>query len=223
MCGRFTLRTPGKVIGELFGLDEVPELAPRYNIAPSSTIAGIRHSVNSAGREFARFSWGLVPSWSADPALGMKMTNARSETAATKPSFRKALKCRRCVILADGFYEWRRSGSCKQPFYIRRKDDLPFLMGGLWERWSREGVTLESCAILTTTPNELMAPIHDRMPVMVAANRLADWLDPTLQEEKKISRYFEPCPAEEMLAYPVSTLVNNARNESPQCMVGLEA
>jgi putative SOS response-associated peptidase YedK len=218
MCGRFTLRTPASAVAEAFGVLPFADLRPRYNIAPSQPVAVVR-SAQSNGRELALLKWGLVPSWADDPAIGYKMINARGETVATKPSFRKAFKVRRCLVVTDGFYEWQKTDrGKKQPHYIRLKHDGPFAFAGLWEHWRRDDQEIESCTIITTDANELMAPIHNRMPVILAPADYDVWLDPAIHEVERLQRLLRPFPAGEMTAYPVSTLVNNPRNEVAECM-----
>jgi len=172
MCGRFTLRAPASVVAEQFALFDVEPFTPRFNIAPSQSVAVVRitPAAAEATRELAWLRWGLVPSWADDPAIGNRLINARAETAHQKPAFRAAFRRRRCLVPADGFYERRRTGSGKQPYFFRLRDDRPFAFAGLWESW--EGVdnsAVESCTLLTTEPNELMRPIHNRMPVILPA------------------------------------------------------
>jgi len=217
MCGRFTLRTPASQVAEAFGVLPFADLQPRYNIAPSQAVPVVRRAQND-GRELAFLKWGLVPSWADDPAIGFKMINARGDTVATKPSFRKAFKVRRCLVVADGFYEWQKTDGKKQPHFIRLKDDRPFAFAGLWEHWGREGQEIDSCTIITTDANELMAPIHNRMPVIVAPSDYDVWLDPEIQEVERLQPLLRPYPADQMTAYPVSTVVNNPRNEVAQCV-----
>lgn len=214
MCGRFTLRTPLNVLMRQFNLSAQTEwqLPLRYNIAPTQDIAVI--VATEQGRELEMMRWGLIPSWSKDPSSGPPLFNARSETVAEKPSFRTALKRRRCLIPADGFYEWKKEGKLKLPFYIRRSDEQPFAFAGLWEQWQ----DTRSCTILTTTPNELMKPLHDRMPVILSPNDYDIWLDAEANEPAKLSYLYEPFPASELIATPVSTIVNNAKHEGPQCI-----
>ncbi|HVC92825.1 MAG TPA: SOS response-associated peptidase, partial [Pirellulales bacterium] len=176
MCGRFTLRTPASQVAEAFGVLPFADLQPRYNIAPSQPVGVVRLSKND-GRELDFVKWGLVPSWADDPAIGYKMINARSDTVATKPSFRKAFKVRRCLVVADGFYEWQKTDGKKQPHYIRLKDDRPFAFAGLWEHWGRDGAEFDSCTIITTDANAEVAPIHGRMPAVLEAGALDPWLE----------------------------------------------
>ncbi len=212
MCGRFTLRTSAREITRHFVLAEVPDLNPRYNIAPTQDVGAVRLDPDGK-REFVFFRWGLIPSWAKDTKAGYSMINARAESVATKPSFRSAFKKRRCLILADGFYEWKKVGDKKQPFLIHMKDDEPFVFAGLWERWHREKQTIESCTIIVTEPNQVLEEIHDRMPVILPAEHYDLWLDPEFEDTKKLEKMLKPFPPDEMAAYPVSTLVNNPRND----------
>jgi len=167
--------------------------------------------------------WGLIPSWETDPAIGNRLANARSESVLEKPAFRAAMRRRRCLIPADGFYEWKKNGRNKQPYLIGLRDGRLFAFAGLWEAW--EGADhsyVESCTILTTTPNELMAPIHDRMPVILPAEAYGPWLDPAVPPAEVLA-WLRPLPADQMTAYPVSTLVNNPRNDRPECVAPLVA
>jgi putative SOS response-associated peptidase YedK len=213
MCGRYTLSAPGKKVAEQFGLDDAPQLAPRYNIAPTQTVPVVR--AGHAGRELALMRWGLVPSWAKDLSIGAKMINARSETVAEKPAFRAALKQRRCLVLADGFYEWQQAPGGKQPFYFRVQDGTPFALAGLWETWrGPDDAPVQSCTILTTRANALLAPFHDRMPVILPADQYGLWLDPDLHDSGPLEQLFEPFPAETMGAYPVGKGVNRVSNDS---------
>lgn len=163
--------------------------------------------------------WGLVPSWAKDPSIGNKLINARGETVAEKPAFRKAFKLQRCLVLADGFYEWKREGNIKRPYYIRFKDHRRFAFAGLWERWEKHEVDpLETCTLITTGPNAVMETIHHRMPVILASKHYVEWLDPSLQAIGRVNEMLRPFPPEEMEAYPVSQLVNNPRNDRPECV-----
>ncbi len=221
MCGRFSLGAPTRV-AQLFDLPNWPETAPRYNIAPSQNVFAAIENRETGAREFRHFRWGLVPSWAKDPAIGGRLINARSETAATKPAFRKPLRERRCLIPADGFYEWKREGSRKQPYYITRRDGEPFAFAGLWDRWlPPDGQPLETCTILTTTPNDVVQRLHDRMPVMLPAASYTLWLDPNLRDLEPLQALLRPYDAEEMVAYPVSTKVNSPANDSADLIVPL--
>jgi putative SOS response-associated peptidase YedK len=217
MCGRFTLRSKAADVAKAFGLLEVPDVPPRFNIAPTQGVPIVR--VGDDGNRGLSFAhWGLIPSWAEDPAIGNRMINARADTVATKPSFRTAYKKRRCLLVADGFYEWQKTGAKKQPYYIRLKDDGPFAFAGLWERWKRDDKAIESCTIITTDANELMQPIHDRMPVILQPDAYELWLDPAVQEPERLQPLLRPFAAGEMAAYPVSTVVNSPRNERAECV-----
>ena len=219
MCGRFNLRTSAAQLAELFEMMGLPSLAPRYNIAPSQPVLAIRLSPQSREREATHFQWGLVPSWSKDPTIGNRMINARSETVATKPSFRSPFKRRRCLIPTDGFYEWQKTGRAKQPFHILMKDERPFSFAGLWEHWeSPDGSELETCTILTTSANELLQPIHDRMPVILNQNDYATWLDHEIEQADDLESLLVPYPSEEMQTYPISTWVNKPAHDDPRCI-----
>lgn len=217
MCGRFTLRSKASDVAKAFSLLDVPELPLRYNIAPTQAVPIVRLG-DDGNRSLALAHWGLIPSWVDDPAIGNRMINARADTVATKPSFRTAFKKRRCLLVADGFYEWQKTDGKKQPYYIRLKDGAPFGFAGLWERWERDGKAIESCAIITTDANELMEPIHNRMPVIISPDAYEVWLDPAAQEPERLQRLLSPYPAAELTAYPVSTVVNNPRNEQASCI-----
>lgn len=217
MCGRYTLTTPVETLAEEFGLTEsLPEVSQSYNVAPTQEVAAV---LNGSGRHLEMLRWGLIPSWADDPRIGSRMINARSETAPEKPSFRKAFKERRCLILADGFYEWQKTNNGKQPFYIRMENGSPFAFAGLWESWQDpEGPEVRSCTILTTDPNELLAPVHNRMPVILHPEDYELWLDPDVREVDLLSPLLVPYPADSMEAYPVSRRVNNPANDEPDCI-----
>ena len=221
MCGRFTLRAPASVVAEQFALFEVPPFAPRFNIAPTQPVAVVRCTPQrpQTGRELVHLRWGLIPTWAKDPAIGNRMINARSETAAQKPAYRAALRRRRCLLPADGFYEWQRSGKRKQPFLIRMDDDGLFALAGLWESWQApDGSHIESCTILTTGPNDLVEPIHDRMPVILAADDYSLWLEPAIEEPDRLAPLLRPFPSQRMVAHPVGTHVNSPVNDDPRCI-----
>ena len=216
MCGRYTQTHSGADLAAAFQLTTEPAPPPRYNIAPSQPVSAI-----IADREYRIFQWGLVPSWAKDYKIGYRLINARSETAAEKPSFRAAFQRRRCLIPADGFYEWQRTASNKkkQPFYIHLRARPMFAFAGLWEQWEGgDGSYLETCTILTTEPNELMKPIHNRMPVIIPEAEYDRWLTAVPRQVQGLMR---PYDADAMEAYPVSTLVNSPRNESADCIVPL--
>lgn len=207
----------------LFDLAEAPILAPRYNIAPTQPVAIVRvdpdRSLMIPHREWTHVVWGLIPGWAKDPSMGVRMINARSETAAEKPSFRAAMKYRRCLVPADGFYEWQKLPGGKQPMFIHRPDHAPFAIAGLWERWtSPDGSLIESCTLLTTSPNAMMANLHNRMPVILDPADYDMWLDAGHVKPDDAQHLLRPCPDEWLTAYPVSTVVNNARNEVAACV-----
>ncbi len=218
MCGRFTLRTPAAILKDYFGLAELPTLTPRYNIAPSQPVGIVR--TESADRRWRTARWGLVPAWADDERIGNRMINARAETVASKPAFRDAYVERRCVIPADGFYEWQRSpGGARQPYYMTLADESPFGFAALWERWRdrASGEVVESCALLTTEPNELLRPIHDRMPVLLHQDAVAEWLRPEAAPAA-LAVLLQPFPAGLMRARAVGTHVNRPANDDPQCI-----
>lgn len=219
MCGRFTLRTSAKKVAKAFDVPEVPELFPRFNIAPTQPVAVVRRAADRPERELASLRWGLIPSWSEDAKTGARMINARSETAADLPAFRNAFRRRRCLIVADGFYEWQKLNGKKQPYFIHLKDDQPFAFAGLWESWRiPDKQHIESCTILTTEANDLIRFLHDRMPVILRPADYDRWLDPAQEKVEELSPLLQPLPSEEMSAEAVSSLVNNARNEDPKCI-----
>jgi len=223
MCGRFALIVDASVLADVFDVDPPRELQPRFNIAPTQTIPIVRAGKDLA-RECSMVRWGLVPSWAKDEKIGTRMINARGETVAEKPSFRSAVKSRRCLIPADGFYEWVRTDSGKQPHFIHFADGRPFAFAGLWERWHKgEGTPLDTCTIITTTPNELIAKLHDRMPVILPPARFEEWLEPAAMPPDRLQEVLAPYPAEQMEAYPVSTYVNKPSNDGPECIARLNS
>lgn len=219
MCGRFTLTADVNTLQNTFPWLNVPgDLQPRYNIAPSQPIAVVP---NDGKNQLDFYVWGLIPFWAKDPSIGYRMINARSETLAEKPSFKNAFKRRRCLVLADGFYEWRKEGAGKPktPMYIQLESKEPFAFAGLWENWNApDGSQVLSCTIITTRPNTLVEKIHNRMPVILPADGYSTWLEPSEQNPEVLSELLEPYPASEMMAYPVSTSVNSPINESPDCI-----
>ncbi len=210
-----TLRTKLNLILSEFAAvaDEDYEFSPRYNIPPAVDIPVIR--LADGKRLLSMMRWGLLPPWRKDIKSAPMLNNARAETVAEKPSFRSAFKKRRCLIPVDGFYEWKPVGKAKQPYYFRRPDEKPFAFAGLWEAWHKDELEIESCTIITTDANEVMEPIHHRMPVVLAHNDYAKWLDPGASELEKL---LTPCPADELICYPVDPYVNNARNQGPKCI-----
>ncbi len=279
MCGRFTLRTSASAIAEQFTLLEVPGFPARFNVAPSQPVPVIRMRSeppqgdggraagddNEAQKRSGRFSsvplpaqrrelvwlrWGLIPSWAKDPAIGTRLINARAESAAEKPALWAAMRRRRCLVVADGFYEWQqtggrantegdspifvnhgcaavpakigtvpRAGRNKQPYFIRLRGDRPFAFAGVWEAWEGpDHSTLESCAILTTDANDLVRPIHDRMPVILSTAGCAAWLDPATEDPRQLMPLLAPYPSDKMEAQPVGDFVNSPAHDSPRCL-----
>jgi putative SOS response-associated peptidase YedK len=219
MCGRITLRASGQAIADLFDLAEAPAMEPRYNIAPTQPVLAVREVASGTGRELVTLRWGLIPHWADDPKIGNRLINARAESVATKPAFQDAFRKRRCLIPADGFFEWQKQAGRKQPFYIRLKDGRPFAFAGLWDRWlSPDGEEVETCTVLTTEANEVVRPLHERMPVIVKPDDFARWLDTQSQVPERVQPLLRSYPAGEMTAYPVSPVVNNPRNDSPKCV-----
>jgi len=206
------------VLKELFGLQEVPQLEPRYNVTPSQLSAVVRNQGDRNRLDLLK--WGLVPAWSKDPGLGSHMINARSETVYEKPAFRHAIKYRRCIIPTSGFYEWELSGEQrKQPWFIRMADHSPMCLAGLWESWKApDGSQLETFAVMTTSANKLMAPIHERMPVILHSDSFNLWLSHNMHDPEQLQPFYQPFPAFGMTACKVSDLVNNPRNDSPACI-----
>jgi len=213
MCGRYTLKTPVETLAERFELDEYPSsISASYNIAPTQGVATV--IAEDGKRKLEMLHWGLIPSWADDPSVGNRMINARGETVSTKPSFRKAFKNHRCPVLADGFYEWQKGANGKQPYYIHMEDDSPFAFAGLWESW-HNGREIRSATIITTDANDVVAPIHDRMPVILHPEDYDLWLDPDFDEKEPLTGLLKPYPAEMMEAYPVSRSVNSPSNNEP--------
>jgi putative SOS response-associated peptidase YedK len=220
VCGRFTLTTNLGAIAKRFGISRfLEEVGPRYNVAPTQSVI----VVNDDGtRHLAEMRWGLIPSWAKEAAIGNRMINARAETVATKPAFRMALRKRRCLVVADGFYEWQLLGRRKQPVYIALKSREPFGFAGLWETWTApDGDEIKTCTMITTEANELLKPIHDRMPVILMREAEGVWLDPTIQDPAVLLPLLTPYPAEEIEWYPVSTRVNNPDYDFLGCIVPL--
>jgi putative SOS response-associated peptidase YedK len=217
MCGRFARIVSSRKLREKYRLKETPELDDRYNIAPSQRVAAVR--ATDGYRELVLLRWGLISSWSKDAKIGYKLINARAETVAEKPSFRSAFKQRRCLIPASGFFEWQKQGTGrKQPFFIRPRDEELFSFAGLWERWhDPEGEPVETCTILTTTANEVMQPIHDRMPLILGPSAEEQWLDPRSSTDALCS-LLVPSSSEGMEARPVGLWVNNPKNDGPKCL-----
>ena len=224
MCGRFSQSQPAAAIAQEFQI-VVPPLTPRYNIAPTQSVATVLRTPEQKDRQFKMLHWGLIPSWAKERKIGARLINARTETVAEKPAFRSAFRGRRCLVLADGFYEWQQQENKKQkqPFYFRLQEGRLFAFAGLWEHWEGvNGENIESCTLLTIQANELMLPIHHRMPVILDPKYYDLWLDPEVKKPELLKPLLRPYPTEDMTAYPVSTTVNKPSNDSVKCIESLE-
>jgi putative SOS response-associated peptidase YedK len=218
MCGRFRQTRSQKQLEESFQAEGDIEVVPRYNIAPTQPVATVRQERGKPSRRLTNMRWGLIPSWAKDMSIGSQTINARSETLTSKLSFSDAVRYRRCLIPADGFYEWKRTGKTRQPYMFEVGERELFAFAGLWDRWkSPEGKIIESCTILTTTPNALLADIHDRMPVIVQPDKYDLWLDPEVEDFEAIRAILQPYDASQMRHYPVSPRVNSVQNEDAEC------
>lgn len=236
MCARFTLRISPATLATMFELDEIPEIPIRYNIAPTQDIAAVTES-REGDRRLRFLRWGLVPSWAKSPAVGQMMINSKAETLSQKSAFKRAFERRRCLIPADGFYEWAEvpagppenslfegvepgpPKTRKQPYLISLKGGEPFAFAGIWERWGDpKGQTVDSCSIVTTDSNELIAPVHDRMPVILGPDAYDLWLDRSEMNTKKLTPMLVPYPAREMEMMPVNPIVGNPRIDGPECV-----
>lgn len=220
MCGRYVLKRKDlEALMAQLGVKDPREFVSRYNIAPSTAVPAIRTRPDGA-REAAALQWGLVPRWSRDASGGARLANARADGVATKPSFREAFRHRRCIVAASGFYEWQTLGKLKFPWYFSMRDESPIALAGLWEQWrGPDGVTLETCSLITTTPNAVVSPLHDRMPVILTGEGRDRWLDPQVKEPAQLEPLLVPAPGEWMQAEPVSPRVNSVRVEGPECLV----
>lgn len=236
MCGRYTLSQSGETIAQTFDLPTIPRIEPRYNIAPTQPISVVRSSDQTNDREFTFLLWGLIPSWAKDIQIGSRLINARAETLAEKPSFRTAFQRRRCLVIADGFYEWQKpeaskqqdkiqnKSKSKQPYYFHLANHQPFAFAGLWEHWENgNGDVIESCTIVTTSANEVLQPIHDRMPVILHPQDYDLWLDKSVAKDDRLQALLRPYDASEMESYPVSATVNSPKNDSADCVQPLSA
>jgi len=212
MCGRFAFYSPSEAAAALFGADATVEVQPRYNIAPTQFVAAIRNDQNEQ-RELVMLRWGLVPFWAKDPSIGNRMINARAETVAEKPAYRAAYRHRRCVVLADGFYEWHRDGDVKMPYFISLASGGAFALAGLWENWTdkESGDTLQTTTLITTEANEFMTPLHHRMPVILESDTAGEWLAGSAGLLDDVAAITPP-----LQAWPVDRRVNNARNEGEE-------
>jgi putative SOS response-associated peptidase YedK len=219
MCGRYRLSRRKQLVEKYFGsVSDEPDWEPRYNIAPPQPVAVIRQNPKRPIRELSLMRWGLIPSWAKDSSGAASMINARSETASTKPAFSEALKRRRCLIPADGFYEWKRTGTTKQPFCFEVNGGSLFAFAGLWEGWrDATGTWLKTCTILTTTPNAVTSAVHDRMPVILTPHAYDLWLDPGMKNVEEVSCLLKPYDAHQMRCYPVGNRVNHVANDDEEC------
>jgi putative SOS response-associated peptidase YedK len=219
MCGRYRLSRRKQIVEEHFDVISGDEdWTPRYNIAPTHPVPIIRQNPKEPVRELSLVRWGLIPSWAKDSAIGAQMINARSETAASKPAFRDALKSRRCIIPADGFYEWQKTGKTRQPYCFEVGEGELFAFAGLWDRWKNPaGKTIESCSILTTTPNAVTSTVHDRMPLILDPDCYDLWLDPGMTDAGAVADLLRSRDARRMRCYPVSTRINHVANDDEEC------
>ncbi len=219
MCGRFTLSVNAQRLQASFPLFELPATVERFNVAPTQQVLALKQEPD-AKPEAVFLRWGLIPSWAKEKKIGATLINARADTLASKPAFRAAFKRRRCLILADGFYEWRKGekGTPKQPFHFRRGDGQPFAFAGVWEHWALGQPAIESCAIITTDANDIVRPLHDRMPVILDPRDYARWLDPATSDPGILQDLLCAYPCEQMTAVAVGPYVNNARNEGRDCL-----
>lgn len=222
MCGRFALYARAEQLAQKFQVPLPFAIAPRYNIAPSQPLLVLRTNPDSGQPEWSHCRWGLVPRWADDPAIGNRMINARAESVAEKPAFRSAFRYRRCIVPANGFYEWQKRDRAKIPYFVRAKDDEPFGLAGLWEHWQgADGTELETCTIITTEANALIRPLHDRMAVILPEEAYSTWLDPTTRP-KELQALLRPAPDDWLIAYPVSPRVNSPANDDPSLIEPVE-
>ena len=217
MCGRFTLVSPFVAVTERFRASAPSDLRPRYNIAPGQEVLCV---LCDRETRIETVRWGLIPSWAKDPSIGNRLINARAETLAERPSFRKAFAKRRCLIVADGFFEWRPAGKHKIPVYIFLKSKAPFGLAGLYETWKApDGREIRTCTIITTDANDLVRPAHNRMPAILPRDVEDRWLDPEERSRERLLSLLKPYPAGEMAAHDVSPIMNNACHEAPDCIL----
>jgi putative SOS response-associated peptidase YedK len=227
MCGRFRLARKKEILEEAFDadcvLDDDLDWVPRYNVAPGQEIGVVRQDAAQPVRHLSQMRWGLIPSWTNDPSVGFKMINARSESVATMPSFRELFRLRRCLVPADGFYEWKREGKQKLPFCFTLADESMFAFAGIWDRWKNpQGRWIESCSILTGPPNELMRDVHDRMPVILERDAYEIWLDPGFQEIPELQLLLKPYSTVPMRRYRVSQRVNQVTHDDAECTAEID-
>ncbi|HYU39900.1 MAG TPA: SOS response-associated peptidase [Acidimicrobiia bacterium] len=230
MCGRFVQVSSPDLLVERFGVDEVatPRHEPSYNVAPRATVYAVRDRVveDTRRRYLSELRWGLVPSWAKDPRSGDRMINARAESLADKPAYQRAFQKHRCLLPADGFYEWQPRGRRKQPMFIHRRDGEPMAFAGLWAAWrdanDPDSEWLRTCAIVTTNANDTLAPLHDRMPVVLEARDWQRWLDPAVEDDDALGSMLVPAADDLLVAYPVGTAVNSADNDGPELVERVE-
>ena len=224
MCGRYRLSRRKQIVEEYFdSVSGEEDWTPRYNIAPTQSVPVIRQNPKEPVRELSLVRWGLIPSWAKDPSVAATMINARSETAGTKPAFRDALKSHRCLIPADAFYEWKKIGNAKQPYCFEVNEGALFAFAGIWDRWKDpRGNTVETCSILTTSPNAVTSPVHDRMPVILDPDCYDLWLDPGMRDVSMASELLKPYDARLMRCYPISTRINHVANDDEECSAPVE-
>jgi putative SOS response-associated peptidase YedK len=226
MCGRYTSTTSRDQLGQLFeALVTDRERAPSYNVTPTSDVYVVLD--DGDGRKIDLLRWGFVPAWAKDLKIGGRMINARAESVPTSGAYKSAFKRHRCIIPADGFYEWKKvpGAKAKQPYYLERKDGDPVALAGLWDEWrgpDRKGEPLRTCTIITTAPNATMKPIHDRMPVILPSAAWDQWLDPNNDDTEALGKLLVPAPADLLVARPVSTEVNSTRNDGPELIAAVE-
>jgi putative SOS response-associated peptidase YedK len=224
MCGRYRLSRRKQLVEEYFdSVSGEEDWSPRFNIAPTQPVPVVRQNPNEPIRELSQMRWGLIPAWSKDTSGAARMINARAETARTKPAFRDALMLRRCLIPADGFYEWQKTGKAKQPYCFEVNDGELFAFAGIWDRWKDpSGGWIKTCSILTTTPNAVTSAVHDRMPVIIDPDSFDPWLDPGMRDGRVATELMKPCDACLMRCYPVSTRINSVVNDDEACSSRVE-
>ncbi|MBT8136074.1 MAG: SOS response-associated peptidase [Gammaproteobacteria bacterium] len=218
MCGRFAFYAPAEAVTRIFGVEDPPDIEPRFNIAPTQFVPIIRAD-SDGERSVSMLRWGLVPFWAKDKAIGNRMINARAETLSEKPAYKSPFRKRRCIVPANGFYEWKKQGSVKQPYFISHGGDKPFGMAGLWARWrdgENDDETLETFTIVTTAPNEAVAPLHNRMPAIIDTSHFTQWLDPENHDTAALQELLLPPPAEPVTVWPVSRRVNDPKNDEAE-------
>jgi putative SOS response-associated peptidase YedK len=221
MCGRYTLTSSGEDLALAFDLSELPLVVPRYNMAPTQEAAVVRVTEPDGPRRLDPLKWGLIPYWAKEASIGNRMINARAESVAEKPAYRWSFKKKRCLVAADGFYEWKKEGKAKQPYLIHRKDGKPFAFAGLWSTWKnpeQDGKTVETFTILTTAANDLLRPLHDRMPVILGPESFDLWVDPRMEDAAKLQPLLVPHAVDGFEAFPVSRAVNSPANDIAGCI-----